>query len=216
MKPAQHVRRRRLNRSALLLTPLALAVIGAADASAQGHRVPVGNTEQPGTTTVTPGNAAVGEIVWIRTAYLPPATPVQFMLGALRDGFEIVVTRMTDDRGRIDGLDSLQVTVPEWVSTDRPYLLIVTDTDYNPLGAADMFHPTDANGVLQRVGQVTLAAQGCPVLTGEADEVYFLVGDTSGLANGDRVSIVGRAVDSSTCGAGTTIEIQKLEKKPTP
>lgn len=218
MKPEYRTRRRRPNISVLLVTPLALAVLGASGASAQsGHRVPVGGTDHPGTVSVTPRSAAVGDVVWIRTANLPPTTSVQFMLGALREGFEIVVTRVTDEAGRMDGQDSLQVTVPEWVTTDRPYLMIVTDTAYNPLGTADVFHPTDANGILRRVGDVKLEGTGCPVLTGQAEEIYFLIGDTSTIRTGDRVKVIGRAVESGACGAGTTIEMQQIEKmEPSP
>ena len=35
---------------------------------------------------------------------------------ALRAGFEIVTTQVTDPSGRINGQDSIQVTVPSWVS----------------------------------------------------------------------------------------------------
>lgn len=213
MTPVSSARRRRTNRFALL-APLAAGLVAATGASAQsGHLVPVGNTTERGATSVTPRAAAAGDVVWIHTAYLPPSTPVQFMLGALRAGFEIVVTRVTDPSGRINGQDSIQVTVPDWVTTDRPYLMIATDADYKPLGAADMFHPTDANGFLQRTGEVKVDKAGCPVLTGQADEIYFLSGDTSGLRSGDRVRVVGRATESGACGAGTTIEIRTLERK---
>jgi hypothetical protein len=201
----------------LLLVPLVAGLIGAGavDVAAQGgHRVSVGGAPTPGTTTVTPSSAAPGETVWIQMAYLPAATPVQFMVGALRDGFEIVVSQVTDEGGRINGVDSLQMTVPEWVTWDRPYLMIVTDAEYNPLGSADMFHPTDENGRLKRVGSIQLASTGCPSLTGEADEIYFLVGQISGLRTGDKVTVVGRAVESSPCGTGTAIEVQEIERVP--
>ena len=210
-------RRRRLDLPALLLAPLAFGLMGAGavDLAAQGgHRVSVGGTPATGTTTVTPRSAAPGETVWIQTAYLPPATPIQLMVGALRDGFEIVVSRVTDEAGRFNGLDSLEMTVPEWVTWDRPYLMIVTDTEYKPLGSADMFHPTDQNGMLKRVGTIQQEATGCPFLTGEADEIYFLVGNTSSLRTGDKVTIVGRALESSPCGTGTALEVLEIERVP--
>jgi hypothetical protein len=123
---------------------------------------------------------------------------------------------VTDDAGKIGGMDSLQVTVPDWVTQDRPYLVIVTDVNYNPLGSADMFHPTDATGMLARTGKVSLQSTSCPILTGEADEIYYLTGITSGLQMGDRIRVVGRPVESTACGKGTTIEVQKAERLATP
>jgi hypothetical protein len=138
------------------------------------------------------------------------------MMGALRDGFEVVATKVTDATGKLDGVDSIGMKVPEWVSPDRPYLMIVTDANYTPLGTADMFHPTDRNGVLERVGKFVREAAGCPVLTGDAGEIYFLTGDTSKLTPGDRVRIVGRALESSSCGKATGIEVQRAERLPSP
>jgi hypothetical protein len=136
------------------------------------------------------------------------------MMGALRDGFEVIALGLTDENGKFDGLDSLQVEVPQWVTPDRPYLIIATDAEYRPLAAADMFHPTDASGMFTRAGKVGLQAGSCPVLTGEADEIYFLNGITSGLSSGDQVKVVGRAVESGPCGKGTTIEVHRVERVP--
>lgn len=209
--------RRRLSKAALY-TPLVLGVLASAQgASAQGgHRTMVGLMPTSGSTTLGTRSGPVGSKIWIRTASLPAGKEVQIMLGALRDGFEVVTTRMTDENGKFGGMDSLQVEVPSWVKQDRPYLMIVTDTDYNPLGSADMFHPTDQNGTLVRSGRVSLQATGCPVLTGDAEEIYYLAGVDSGLQAGDRIKVVGHPVDSSTCGKGTTIEVQKVERVPTP
>jgi hypothetical protein len=191
--------------------------VGAQSVSAQGgHGVAVGGAPAKSAATVKPHSGAAGDVVWIQTAYLPPATAVQFMMGALRDGFEVVTTQMTDERGKIGGADSIQITVPTWVTRDKPYLMIVTDAYYNPLGVADMFHPTDKNGVLVRTGKFTRELPSCPSLTGDADEVYSLSGDTSALTPGDRVRITGRVQQSGPCGKGTTIAVQKIERIPTP
>ena len=206
--------RRRLLSRAALYTPLVLGLLaGAQGASAQGgHRTVVGLMPMPGSTTLGTRSGPVGSKIWIRTANLPASTEVQIMLGALRDGFEVVTTRMTDDRGKFGGMDSIQVEVPSWVKPDRPYLMIVTDTNYNPLGSADMFHPTDGTGTLMRAGRVSLQQTGCPVLTGDAEEVYYLTGISAGLQAGDRIKVVGHPVESGTCGKGTTIEVQKVER----
>jgi hypothetical protein len=210
-----HVRRRRRLTAMALLAPLTLGAIAAAadDAAAQGgHRTVVGLMPMAGSTTITTRSASAGAKIWIRTANLPARTEMQIMMGALRDGFEVISTTVTDDAGKIGGMDSLQVTVPTWVTQDRPYLVIVTDLNYNPLGSADMFHPTDRNGLLARTGRVSLQGTSCHVLTGDADEIYYLTGITSGLQMGDRIKVVGRPVESTTCGKGTTIEVQKAER----
>jgi hypothetical protein len=140
------------------------------------------------------------------------------MIGALRMGFEVVTQTVTDDWGRINGADSVAIEVPEWVTRDRPYLMIITDADYNPLGTADMFHPTDAYGMLTRSGEIRRHPLGtaCPSLIGEAGEFYFLTGNTSALRSGEVVTIAGRAQESSACGAGTAIEIATVKAGRTP
>jgi hypothetical protein len=188
-----------------------------AEGSAQsGHRVTVGLMPMSGSTTLATRSGTAGAKVWIRTASLPPRTEVQIMMGALRDGFEVIATRATDDTGRFEGLDSLQIEVPAWVKHDRPYVVIVTDAEYRPLGSADMFHPTDRNGALTRVGKVAFDGVGCPVLTGAADEMYFLTGNTSAIRSGERVRVVGRAIDQGPCGNATAIDVQQVERLPAP
>jgi hypothetical protein len=192
-------------------------LLGAQGLAAQGgHGVAVGGAPSTSTATVKPRSAAAGETVWIQATYLPPGTAVQFMMGALRDGFEVVSTQVTDDRGKLGGADSIAIKVPAWVTRDKPYLMIVTDAYYNPLGVADMFHPTDRNGVLVRTGKFVRETPACPSLIGESDEVYYLSGDTSSLQPGDRVRITGRALTTGPCGKGTTIAVQKLERVPSP
>ena len=209
--------RRRTRRALLAPLTLTALAVGAQGLSAQGgHGVAVGGAPATSAATVKPRSAAAGETVWIQTAYLPPGTSVQFMMGALRDGFEVVSTQMTDDRGKIGGADSIAIKVPTWVTRDKPYLMIVTDAYYNPLGVADMFHPTDQNGVLVRTGKFVSEVPNCPSLTGDSDEIYYLTGDLSSLKAGDRVKITGRALPSGPCGKGTTIAVQRIEPLPSP
>ena len=211
--------RRRTHGMRALIAPLAVAAlaVGAQGLTAQGgHGVAVGGAPSTSAATVKPRSAAAGETVWIQTAYLPPGRAVQFMMGALRDGFEVLSTQMTDERGKVGGADSIAIKVPTWVTRDKPYLMIVTDEYYNPLGVADMFHPTDRNGVLVRTGKFLSEVPSCPSLTGDSDEIYYLTGDTSSLKPGDRVKITGRVLPAGPCGKGTTIAVQQIERIPSP
>jgi hypothetical protein len=127
------------------------------------------------------------------------------------DGFEVVATPMTDGNGRFDGRDTIAITVPDWVQTNRSYLVMLTDINYKPLAAADMFHPTDANGGLSRRGTVKLDDPKCPTLTGQGGELYFLTGDISALQGGADVVIKGRVTGPTPCGETTTIAVESFK-----
>jgi hypothetical protein len=188
-------------------------VAGASHASAQsGHLVQIGYNQNPGLSMVSPRSGTIGSTIKIGTKSLPPNTAVQIMIGALMDGFEVVATPMTDGNGLFDGRDTVEITVPDWVQTNRSYLVMLTDLQYNPLAAADMFHPTDANGGLSRRGTVKFDDPKCPTLTGQGGELYFLTGDTSGLTGGADVVIKGQVTDYTPCGKTTTIKV--LSYKP--
>lgn len=192
---------------------LAVAMLagGTSQASAQwGHRVQIGGNQNPGTTTVSPRSAAKGAPVNVAIRDLPPGTPVQIMIGALQDGFEVVSTFVTDDNGRMNGRDTVAVTVPDWVKTDRSYLVMLTDTSYRPLAAADVFHPTDPTGGLSRRGTVKWEDPRCPTLTGPSGEMYFLVGETKGLPAGEDVVLKGKVTEVTPCGPTTTIRVESF------
>jgi hypothetical protein len=149
-----------------------------------------------------------GTTVKIATKNLPRDMQSQISMGAMRDGFEVIKTGYTDMSGRFNGRDTVEVTIPDWVRNDRPYLVMVTDLQYNPFAPAEMVHPTDARGLIVRRGVIKQEAQGgCPTLTGEAGELYFLMGDLAGAHVGDRARVQGRPVQNSRCGTGTTIEV---------
>lgn len=221
---AARPRGRRLTISAAALACAVLAG-GAVDLSAQsghphddndqpvsghtgaGHRVVSGGVVYPGLATMIDRSGAAGALLRLHAQQLPPDRDVQVMVGALRDGFEVVQTLRTDSEGRIHGQDTVKVTVPEWVKNDRPYLVMITDLEYNPLAAADMFHPVAADGGLVRKGTIRREDPACPTLTGEGEELYFLVGDTGALVAGEETVVRGRLVEPGRCGNATTIEV---------
>ena len=212
MKPrATRSSARHATGSLLAASAICLA-FSAANLSAQGHLVRTGGLSTPGAATVSPHSAAPGASFKLASEGLPPNTQVQIMMGALQSGFEVVKTLMTDERGRIEGADSVSLTVPAWVKNDRPYVVMVTDVYYNPLAAADMLHPTDNANVVKRTGAITLEDPTCPMLTGQAGEIYFLVGDPALLRAAERVAVEGVIVSNSRCGGATTIQVKSVKK----
>lgn len=208
---------RRIARAGLFA--LSLVVLGGtgkarAQHPAAGHRVTIGGERLAGVTTVSPASGPAGSAVTVRSAALPPGTPVQVMIGALRSGFEVVAITVTDEEGNLAISDSVTLTVPDWVESDRTYLFIVTDREYNPLAAADVFHVTDANGMVTRAGRIMHEPTACPTLTNDADELYFLAGNAAGLAPGEEVEVAGPIVESEACGRGVTIDVREIRRRP--
>ena len=198
-----------------LALSFALLAGGAAQASAQaGHLVQIGYNQNPGLSMVSPHSGTIGSTIKIGTKSLPPNTAVQVMIGALMDGFEVVATPMTDANGLFNGRETIEITVPDWVKTNRSYLVMLTDLQYKPLAASDMFHPTDANGGLSRRGTVKFDDPKCPTLTGQGGELYFLSGDTSGLRGGADVIIKGKVSEPTPCGQTTTIRVESFQPAP--
>lgn len=214
--------RRRVFRSLALLGPLALAAgfAATAEVAAQdarvGHRVRVGTERPSGSVTVTPHSGAAGTVIAVRGEQLPPGLPVQIMIGAIRSGFEVVGAAVSDEAGQLAGSSisepgTFPVTIPEWVERDRSYLLILTDRNYNPLAVADVFYPTDAQGMVLRKGRFQQEESACQTLVNDQEEVYFLLGNLGRLKDGDEVTVEGRMITSEACGPGPTIEVARVE-----
>ena len=200
---------------ALSTAALAFALFaGGADLSAQGHLVTLGGSVNHGAMSVFPRSGAPGTTFKMAPQGLPPNTPVQIMMGALRSGFEVVQTITTDDSGRLGGRDTIVVTVPSWVETDKAYLVMLTDTNYNPLAAADMFHPTKPDGSLVRRGMLKQDPSGCTVLTSEGGEIYMLTGDKTQLMMNKEMVVHGKVVPTGACGNVTTIDVRTATLPP--
>ena len=169
----------------------------------------VGGTQASGVATALAKSGVVGSRIPVTTENLPATVSAQINFGALQDGFEVIETGWVDGSGRFDGRETLMVRIPSWARTDRPYLLIVSDLQYNALAPAEMVHPTDAQGRVQRRGTVKWNST-CPTLTGQADELYFLTGDVGGLASGEEVRVTGRLLHDTQCGPGTTLAVESV------
>ncbi len=158
---------------------------------------------------MSPRSGPPGTVVTIRSTNMPAITPVRIGVGALRFGFEEVGQVMTSDRGAL----STTVEVPEWAQRDLIHRFIVFDFYFNPIALSDIFHVTDADGMVQRPGQLTDEGVECPALRGDDGVLYTLTGSLAEFKAGDEVIIEGTLPEASICMQGTTIQVVRIEER---
>lgn len=214
MSTGTQARRRGGRTSILALGALAASALAVAPAAAQhppgaAYDVLFGPTGPLGAPLTSPGFGPVGSLIALTPKDLPANKPVQLMIGAVRSGFEVVAETVTDSEGRIGGSETPSLEVPDWVETDRAYLVIVADRDYQPLDRADFFHPTAADGTLSRTGRI--AGHGTCTLLVNDQRRYVLVGDTGGWTEGPaEVVVTGTAEPAGSCGDGIAIRVRSI------
>lgn len=212
MSTRTQVRERCRRISTLALGALTITAMGAAPAAPQQPEAPgpdvlFGPAGPVGAPLTTPGFGPAGSLVELTPRDLPAEEAVQLMIGAMQQGFEVVTEAVTDAEGRIAGAASPVVEIPDWVETDRPYVVIVADRGYAPLGRADIFHPTDDDGTLSRVGRVTRHGT-CTMLVNDWQR-YVLLGDVGEWAEElERVMVTGTAEPAGSCGEGIAIRVE--------
>lgn len=158
---------------------------------------------------MSPRSGPPGTVVTLRSTNMPAITPVRIGVGALRFGFEEVAQVMTSDRGVL----STTVEVPEWAQRDLIHRFIVFDFYFNPIALSDIFHVTDADGMVQRRGQLTAEGVECPALRGDDGVLYTLTGSLAEFKVGDEVIVEGTLPEASICMQGTTIQVVRIEKR---
>lgn len=142
---------------------------------------------------MTPASGPSGTRVKLEATLLPALTPMQVALGGSRFGFEQLTLALTDQNGTL----SVTVEIPEWAAKDRTHRFILFNAYFTSVYAATpIFHVTDADGRMQREGEVTWTGPECVTLTSSDDEVYNLVGELEGLDMGERVVVEGWIADS--------------------
>ncbi len=159
--------------------------------------------------SMSPRSGPPGTVVTLRSTNMPAITPVRIGVGALRFGFEEVTQVMTSDRGVL----STTVVVPEWAQCDLIHRFIVFDFYFNPIALSDIFHVTDADGMVQRRGQLTAEGVECPALRGDDGVLYTLTGDLAGFKAGDEVVVEGSLPEMAICMQGTTIQVVRIEER---
>ena len=158
--------------------------------------------------SMSPRSGPPGTVVTLRSTNMPAITPVRIGVGALRFGFEEVAQMMTSNRGVL----STTVEVPEWAQRDLIHRFIVFDFYFNPIALSDIFHVTDADGMVVRRGRLTAEGVECPALRGDDGVLYTLAGDLADFKAGDEVMVEGRIAETSMCMQGTTIQMVRIEE----
>jgi opacity protein-like surface antigen len=69
----------------------------------------------------------------------------------------------------------------------------------------------DANRSVQVTGVLTDEGVECQALRGDDGQLYTLTGDLGGFQTGDRVRVVGKVAEVSTCQQGTTLVVQNIK-----
>ena len=157
---------------------------------------------------MSPQSGPPGTVVTLRSTNMPAITPVRIGVGALRFGFEEVAQVMTTNRGVL----STTVEVPEWAQRDLIHRFIVFDFYFNPIALSDIFHVTDADGMVVRRGELTAGGVECPALRGDDGVLYTLTGDLAEFKAGDEVIVEGTLPEMSICMQGTTIQVARIEQ----
>ena len=199
-------KRRRAIRAASVTAAMFMLGFGATQKSAAQERGHVSVSESSLDSvarrieSMSPRSGPPGTVVTLRSTNMPVITPVRIGVGALRFGFEEVAQVMTSNRGVL----SLTVEVPEWAQRDLIHRFIVFDFYFHPIALSDIFHVTDADGMVVRRGQLTAEGVECPALRGDDGLLYTLTGDLADNKAGDEVIVEGRLAETSMCMQGTT------------
>jgi hypothetical protein len=156
--------------------------------------------------SMVPTSGPPGTGVTLRTGGMPALTPLRIGIGAVRFGFEEIGQVLTNERGEF----SLAVTVPYWARRDLTHRFIVFDFYFVPIALSEVFHVTDADGMLFRAGTLASTGPPCPVLRGDDSVLYALAGELPAVRAGGRVVVEGKIAESSACPQRTTIEVIRI------
>ncbi|HXV85508.1 MAG TPA: DUF5818 domain-containing protein [Gemmatimonadales bacterium] len=160
--------------------------------------------------SMTPRSGAPGTTVRLQSRGMPHLTPLRIGVGAVRFGFEEVGQVMTDQRGAF----SVDVVVPAWARRDLIHRFIVFDFYFVPIALSELFHVTDADGLVMREGVLRRDGAQCPSLRTDDGLVYGLTGDLDTLAAGTRVEVEGTLAEVAACARELTLRVVNV--RPTP
>lgn len=159
-------------------------------------------------TSVTPWSGPPGTKVTVRGELLPALTPVHVALGGTRTGFEALTLALTTRYGELEEM----VEIPEWARRDRAHRFIIFDAYFSPLATSPLFHVTDHDGTVLRVGRVVEARDGCIALDGDDEERYSLSGELDGVSVGDRLELEAVLLDTSPCAGGVSVRVLEFQR----
>jgi hypothetical protein len=151
-----------------------------------------------------------GTTVTLKATRIPAMTPVQLALGA-HEGFEALAFALTS----IDGDREESVVVPAWPENDRPQRFLVFNVYFSAvLAESGIFHVTDADGVVVRVGEIGGTGTTCLILEGDDGERYRLTGTTEGLATGAHMRLTGKLSETpDACGDDVSLALELAPRR---
>ncbi len=189
-------------------TALVLTLVLAAPGMAQ--EPPTSDPQVPGVdrpTSLSVWKGPPGTQVTVKGEYLPAITPVHVALGGTRAGFEALTLALTSRWGELEET----VEVPEWARRDRAHRFIIFDAYFAPLATTALFHVTDADGSILRIGRVAEITEGCVAVNGEDDERYSVEGGgLEGVSVGDRVEFDAVILDATPCAGGIPVVVREF------
>lgn len=155
---------------------------------------------------VSPLHGPAGTLVTIFTENLPLQAKVHVGIGATRAGFEALGEAQQGIWGEIGAT----ITIPQTAPWDRAVVLVAFDAIFAPIGISDPFHVTNAEGLLQRTGEITDEGVECLAMRDTDGYLYTLIGEIGDLEPGDAVVLEGTYSEANICMQGTTISVTRV------
>lgn len=162
-----------------------------------------------GPTTSLRGGPVGTEVQLSMTSGLAPGARVSIGFGGLSGGYELITRTEVGP----DGAVSATATVPSWAERNFVYFFFVNAGGGVRL-FSDPFIVTGPDGLLQVVGAVSEATEGCVVINALDDTRYALSGVTTPVMVGSRITVDGHvapqdaAPEASTCGGRPAIPVR--------
>ncbi len=155
---------------------------------------------------IVPVSGPPGTRVRVASGEMPSITPIRVGLGGMRSGFE----SLTDVLTNMDGEFDVTVDLPGWAQWDRVHRFVVFDIYFAPIALSELFHVTNAEGLVYREGRVDRVVGGCLRLT-DVDGIEYAVagGPRDIVRDGARVSLEARVDLDGECGLPYTLEVVK-------
>jgi len=178
----------------------------------RAERPAVGTPAPPPAPTVAiePHMTAQGALVEVEATGFTPSSTVEIGIGPPASEYEVIRTVQTDAKGRV----MMTLQVPQWAERDRPYVVVVADTDDQPRAVSDAL-VLEGDAVVLRVdGRFTDEGVECRALRSDNGTLYTLGGtDLSAYRTGDRVTITGTVPDASICMQGVTLAVREITRR---
>ena len=162
-----------------------------------------------GPTTSLRGGPVGTEVQLSMVSGLAPGARVSLGFGGLSGGYELVARTEVGP----DGTISATVPVPSWAERNFVYFFFVNAGGGVRL-FSDPFIVTGPDGLLQVVGAVSEAAEGCVVINALDDTRYALSGLTTPVTVGSRITVDGHVGDASAvteatvCGGRAAVPVR--------